>query len=244
MMAIALTYAAGCASSVPGPNKSEISKTLGVEAASGSSMAVQQQPRVITNLSQLSAADTTAPLVAREEIFAKSAPPPDTSQAGSARSEVDTNLAHLFLGKPDSTVYTEEVRASGDVNLLNRKARQFPEFSYAMLNRTLTAMQLIETATLAGRKLPDDIRPVVLIAVMTPQGRLTDLTIEQHSGVAVVDRAVIDACKKALWAMNPPPDARADDGTYRFRVESLVRNRSYNLKGQYHYVTHIGLAVL
>jgi hypothetical protein len=245
MMAVALTLTAGCASSASGPKQhSEIVAASSVGAARGASAPGEEQPRVITNLTQLSAADSTAPLVAQAQMLAQSAPSPDTSQAAPARSAIDTNLARLFLAKPDSRVYSEEVRTPGDVNLLNRKARQFPEFSYGMANRTLSAMQLIETATLGGRKLPDDIAPVVLIAVMTPQGRLRDLTIEQHSGVAAVDRTVIEACKKALWAMNPSPDARAADGTYRLRVESLVRNRSYNLKGQYHYITHVGLAVL
>ena len=240
-MAVALTLAAGCASSASSPKTHDSVKNSGAAPiATGSA----GHPKVITSLTQLSSADTAEPLFAQGNIIAKPAPSAGEAQSGTAPSAIDTNLARLFLAKPDSTVYSEEIRAAGDVNLLNQKARQFPEFSYEMLNRTLSSMQQIETATLAGRKLPDDISPVVLIAVMTPEGRLTDLTIEQHSGVAAVDRTVIDACKKGLWAMNPPPDARTAEGTYRLRIEGLVKNRSYNLKGHYHYVTHLGLAVL
>jgi hypothetical protein len=44
--------------------------------------------------------------------------------------------------------------------------------------------------------------------------------------------------------MNPPLAARADDGNYRIRFEGVVNNYSYNLEGDYKYVTHIGLALL
>jgi len=250
MFAVTIAFAGGCASSASVAKPHDETVNVGFPAggaANGSAPApatVDQSPRIITNLNQLSALNTAPPIVDQQALLASGTPALDTKQTTSGRSAVDTNLARLFLADPNSQAYHEGPQAAGDTILLNNKARQFPEFSYALLNRTLTAMQRIETATYNGRKLPDEIKPVILIAVMTPQGQLTDLTIDQRSGVAVVDRSVIDACKKALFALSPPPDARFSDGSYRMRFEALVKNHTYDREGQYDYVTHVGLAVL
>ena len=161
-----------------------------------------------------------------------------------AQSQADRNLNRLYLSKQHSMVHGGEARAAGDRTLLNDKAHQFSEFSYAMLNQTLVVAQELEAQQLQDHKLPDEIKPVILIAIMTPDGKLTDLSIEQHSGVGAVDRLIIEACKKGLWARNPPAAARADDGNYRLRFEAAVNNYSYDVEGNYSYITHIRLALL
>jgi hypothetical protein len=202
--------------------------------------------RVITNLSQLSSAPSTLPAMNAQNLVNGAASLHDATaiRANDAQSQADRNLDRLYLSKQHSMVHGGEARAAGDRSLLNDKARQFPEFSYAMLDQTLVAAQELEAKQLQDHKLPDQIKPVILVAVMTPEGKLTDISIEQHSGVGSVDRLMIDACKKGLWAMNPPLAARTDDGNYRIRFEGVVNNYSYNLEGDYKYVTHIGLALL
>jgi hypothetical protein len=79
---------------------------------------------------------------------------------------------------------------------------------------------------------------------MTSEGKLTDLAIEQHSGLGTVDRIMIEACKKGLWAMNPPQAALASDGMFRMRFEGAIYNYSYDLQGNYKYITHLGLALM
>jgi hypothetical protein len=202
--------------------------------------------RVITDLSQLSAAPPTLPSLNAQTLVSGAANlRPQTSTAiDDPQGQADRNLDLLYLSKQHSMVHGGEARAAGDRTLLNDKARQFPEFSYAMLNQTLVAAQDLEAKKLQDHKLPDELKPVILVAVMTPEGKLTDISVEQHSGVGEVDRIMIDACKKGLWAMNPPPAARAEDGTYRIRFQGIINNYSYSLQGDYRYITHIGLALL
>jgi hypothetical protein len=223
---------------------SHASPAVSGEAARATS---NEGTRVITNLSQLSSAPSTLPSMNAQNLVsgAETLHDETTPPANDAQSHAGRTLDHLYLSEQRSSmVHGGEARAAGDRTLLNDKARQFPEFSYAMLNQTLVAAQELEARQLQDHKLPDEIKPVILTAVMTPDGKLTDISVEQHSGVGTVDRILIGACKKGLWAMNPPPAARADDGNYRIRFEGVVNNYSYNVEGDYKYITHIGLALL
>lgn len=197
--------------------------------------------RVVTNLSQLSAANTTSGLVTNRALIAAN---PDDGAAVSQQT-TDTNLARLYLANPTANLYTGDVKPPpGDTTLLNPKARRYPEFCYPMLRQTLKAAQEIEAAKFGKYALPKEIKPVILRLTMTPRGRLTDIAIEQRSGVAKVDQAMIAACKKGIWAMNPPAGALAANGAYQIRFEGLVQNYSYDLGGEYKYATHVGLALL
>ena len=132
----------------------------------------------------------------------------------------------------------------GDVTLLNKKATRYPEFSYQMLNRTLPVAEKSAAAKLNGQQLPGDLERVILTATLTPTGRLSDIAIEQHSGVAAVDHIMIDACKQGLWAMNPPAEAAGPDKNYRVHFEGVIYNYSFDRHGQYSYITHIGVGLL
>ncbi len=244
----ALTLLAGCGAAGnqanhqvkgAGLNPSVVS----TDAATGTT---NEGTRVITNLSQLSSTPTGVPALDPQSLVNGAGSLRDDSapSADNAQSIADANLDHLYLSKQHSAVNGGEARAPGDRTLLNAKAREFPEFSYALLNQTLVAAQELEAQKLQDHPLPDDIKPIILVAVMTPEGKLIDLSIEQHTGVGEVDRVLIDACKKGLWAMNPPKAALAANDTYRLRFEAVIRNHSYDLQGNYHYITHVGLALL
>jgi hypothetical protein len=238
-----LAILAGCGASsdqakAPGSTASAIKGDATTEAGG-------EGPRVITNLSQLSSAPLSNPMMNAQNLVAGTAALHDTAHnSNAAQSRADTNLEHLFLSKQRNLVHGGEARAAGDRTLLNQKARQYADFSYALLNQTLTAAHDLEAEKLERHKLPDEIKPVVLTAVMTPAGRLADITVELHSGVAAVDRIIIDACKKGLWAINPPKGALASDGTFRMRIEGAINNYSYDLEGNYRYITHLGLALM
>jgi hypothetical protein len=216
--------------------------TVNGEAAPAAS---NKGTRVITNLSQLSSAPSAIPSISAQNLVSGAAALHDTApRPNEAQKLADSNLEHLYLSKQHSIVHGGEARAAGDRTLLNAKARQFAEFAYALLNQTLAAAQELEAGKLEEHKLPDEIKPMILTAMMTPEGKLTDIAVEQHSGVGAVDRIIIDACKKGLWTMNPPKAALADDGMFRMRIEGVVNNYSYDLEGNYHYITHLGLALL
>jgi hypothetical protein len=200
-------------------------------------------PRVITDLSQVSTAATVAPINRGEqEAFIKTETVSGT-QAEVTRYDID----RFYLAQQPIELNAREetaVKFKGDVTLLNKKATRYPEFSYQMLNRTLPLAERLAAATLSGRELPSDIRRVILTATLTPSGRLSDLAIEQHSGVAAVDQIMIDACKQGLWAMNPPIDAAAPNKSYEVHFEGVIYNYSYDREGVYSYITHIGVGLL
>ena len=199
------------------------------------------EPRVVTDLSQVSSAATTASLNgSQHEAFVK------TQAAGAPQAAVTQyNIDRFYLAHPATEVDEgENAKLPGDVTLLNRKAARFPEFSYQMLNRTLPIAQKMAVSKLNGQQLPADIKPIILTATLTPNGKLTDLAIEQHSGVASVDHVMIDACKSGLWAMNPPAAAADPDHTYRVHFEGAIYNYSFDRYGQYSYITHVGIGLL
>jgi hypothetical protein len=200
--------------------------------------------RMITNLSQVSSAPSPIPAINAQNLVSGAAALHETAPSpNEAQNLADRNLEQLFRSKPQSLVHGGAATAAGDRTLLNDKARKFPEFSYALLNQTLIAAQELEAAKLEEHKLPDEIQPMILTAVMTPEGKLTDLAIEQHSGVGAVDRIIIDACKKGLWTMNPPEAALAEDGMFRMRIEGVIGNYGYDREGNSRYITHFGLAL-
>jgi hypothetical protein len=201
-------------------------------------------PHVITNLSQLPSQSANPSVNAQNLLSGAVALHTDNPASNDEQNVTDGNLDRIFLSKQRSMVHGGETNAAGDRTLLNAKARQFAEFSYALLNQTLVAAQNLEVKKLDQKKLPDEIKPIILMATMTPDGKLTDIGVMQHSGVGSVDRILIDACKQGLWSRNPPKAALAEDGMFKMRIEAVVKNYSYNLDGNYSYVTHVGLALM
>jgi hypothetical protein len=128
--------------------------------------------------------------------------------------------------------------------LLNDKARQFATFSELLLKQTRQAAEQQAVEQLQQRKLPTNLNPVILIAVLDNEGRLKEIVIDHHSGDAAVDRLFIEACKKGMWSRNPPIGAIDNDGTYRVRLEGEVYNNAFDRYGQYSYDTRLGLSLL
>jgi len=241
----AITLLAGCGVLNSQAKNSNQTSNQGPHTAVAAATPSDEGTRVITNLSQLSSAPSPIPSIETQNLLSGAASLHEaTSVPNDAQNQADTNLEHLYLSKQHSGINGGEARAPGDRTLLNAKARKFAEFSSAMLNQTLVVAQDLEAQKLQQHRLPDEIKPVILTALMTPEGKLTDLAIEQHSGTGTVDRIIIDACEKGLWAMNPPQAALASDGMYRMRIEGAIYNNSYDLQGNYSYITHLGLALL
>jgi hypothetical protein len=197
-------------------------------------------PRVITDLSQISSAPAPGPMnPGEQQAFIK------TETAKAPLAEVTQyNLDRFYLASQPFEFDQLGAKPHGDITILNKKAARFPEFSYPMLNRTLPLAEKLGQAALDQRELPNDLKPVILTVTLSPIGHPVDIAIEQHSGVAAIDHAMIDACKQGLWAMNPPPAAAQPDQTYKLRFEGVIYEYSYNRYGQYTYITHIGLGVL
>jgi hypothetical protein len=237
----AIAILAGCGTTAQPATKARFATAASEDEAP---RALSTRPQVISNLTQLAEPSARPPADPRNLLAGAAALRDSASHSNDPQSLADRNLEHLYLShQRGGMVHGGDAAGHGDRTLLNAKARQFPEFSYALLNQTLSAALELEAKRLAQQKLPDEIKPLIVIATMTPDGRLTDLAIEQHTGLGTIDRILIDACKKGLWARNPPQGAMSD-GVYRMRLEGVLNNYSYDVEGNYRYVTHLGLALM
>ena len=227
-LAVAIAGCAGQSSDV----------TPDAQGAAAAQATVNSGEQTVTDLSQISTAPAAPAPV----------PHPEASAAEARRNPdavVQQNIERLFVSNLDQLRYHEgRAPTPGSTALLNDKARRFSEFSYQLLNQTLTAARTIEPDQLTGRKLPNDIAPMVLTAVLDGDGRLTEISIESHSGDHQIDQIIIDSCKQGLWSRNPPKAAIDPDGMYRVRVRGYIRAYSVSLSGQYRYETEFGLGIL
>ena len=131
-----------------------------------------------------------------------------------------------------------------EVRLLNDKAAKFANFSQVILERIFAQLRIAErTEEISRTKLPTDIKPVVITAIMDKSGKLTELILEQHSGKARIDQMMLDVCKKAIWYRNPPPEALADDGTYHLTIQGRLENYASQDETHWSFVTRIGLGI-
>jgi len=209
------------------------------EAGDATPVVVANQPRILTDLSRLSTANTVA-------VPGAAATPRPALAADKTRPPANEVVTHKIAAEAPSSRYNPEATTSyrGGVKLLNDKARQFANFSDLLLQQTLKAAEQAAPDKLENRRVPGDLKPVILTTVLDPQGRLNEIVIDQHSGDLLVDRWFIEACKKGVWSRNPPPGARASDGNYRLRLEGTVINASFDRYGIYSYETAVGLSIL
>jgi hypothetical protein len=229
---IALVITSGCASRAA-PTKQTDSDVL----------PTPERPRVVTDLSQVSSANTATKLPPSQlQNLANS---PSIAMNQNPNAVVQSNIDRFFVSTAPKLRYTEDpTPPPGDTRLLNAKANQFADFGYDLLRQTIAVAQKLEPDKFESRKLPSELKTVVLIAVMDRIGRLTEIVIEQHSGDSRVDQLVVEACKQGLWSRNPPAGAIASDGNFRLRIQSRINNYSINREGKYTYDTHLGLAIL
>jgi hypothetical protein len=132
----------------------------------------------------------------------------------------------------------------GVVRLLNDKAAKFGIFSATILDRVYARLALAEkTEEVSRMKLPTELKPVVLTAIMDKKGKLTELIVEHHSGKANVDNMLIDVCKQAIWYENPPVEALSGDGDYRLTIRLKLENLASMDQTHWTFTTDLGLGV-
>jgi hypothetical protein len=235
---LATALAIGCSSQSPATTPPPPS--LPPPAAPGS-------PQVITNLSQLSS-DTDAASLNNAAKVLKSDPSRDESLAMAARGvgqDRPSTLRRLFLDRPDSPRYAETMLPHTQERLLNAKAAEYPGFASMMLAQLLSEMVKEEKMEpMVTLELSEEVKPVIVIAVLDDRGQLKELIYQQHSGLATIDNFVIAACKESLWANNMPKGALSEDGHYRLRIEAQLSKYSADREGNQTFITRIGLGIL
>jgi len=154
----------------------------------------------------------------------------------------EPSSTRTFGAQPGLTRQAGTDANPGEERLLNAKAAMFANFSQVMLDRIFAQLQLAEREEeISSTKLPTDIKPVVITAIMDRSGKLTELILEQHSGRARIDQMMIAVCKKAIWYRNPPPEALSGDGSYKLTIKCKLTN--YASKDEAHWSFFTSLAV-
>ena len=233
--ALTMALAAGCswqspATAPPSP-----------PAAAGS-------PHVITNLSQLSSRDADVGSLNNAAKVLKSNPPRDETVSMRAQGpgeNTSSALRRLFLEHPESPRYAETPIPHTQERLLDAKAAQYHGFANMMLTQLLNEIVKQEkTEPIVSLALPEEVKPVIVTAILNDKGQLKELIYEQHSGLAAIDNLVIVCCKESLWANNMPKGALAEDGNYRLRIEAQLSKYSADREGRQTFITRLGLGIL
>ena len=204
-------------------------------------------PQVLTSLSQLSSSDTDTASLNNAAKVLKSHPSQNENLAltHGASDDRPSTLRRLFLDHPESPRYADTSLPHTQDRLLNAKAAEYPDLSSLMLAQLLSEMVKEEKVEPMVRlELSEEIRPVIVVAVLDPQGQLKELIYQQHSGFAPIDNFVISACKASLWGNNMPKGAISKDGYYRLRIEAQVSKYKVDREGNHSFITRVGLGIL
>lgn len=204
-------------------------------------------PHVITSLSQLSSGNTDAAALSTAAKVLKSDPSKDESAvvARGLGQDTPSRLQRLYMDDPESPRYAETMIPHTQVRLLNAKAAKYPDFANMMITQLLSEMVRQEAREpIVTLELSEEIKPVIVTAVLNDRGQLKELIYQQHSGLAVIDSFVIAACKESLWANNMPKGALSEDGKYRLRIEAQLSKYSADREGRQTFLTRLGLGIL
>ncbi len=156
----------------------------------------------------------------------------------------DSSSPRTFGAEPGISRTMGSDANPGEERLLNAKAAQFANFSQVILDRIFAHLQIAEKEEEISRtRLPTDIKPVVITAIMDKNGKLTELILEQHSGKARIDQMMIAVCKKAIWYRNPPLEALSGDGNYKLTIQCRLENFASKDEAHWSFITRIGLGL-
>jgi hypothetical protein len=236
---LATVLALGCSSQAP---------ATAAQPSSPPPPAAPGSPQVITNLSQLSSGDAdTASLNTAAKVL-KADPSRGENLAAVAHGlgrDTPSMLRRLFLDDPDSPRYADTLIPHTQERLLNAKAAEYSGFASMMLSQLLSEMVKQEKIEpMVTLELSEEIKPVILTAILDDRGQLKELIYQQHSGLAAIDNFVIATCKESLWANNMPKGALSEDGNYRLRIEAQLSKYSADREGNQTFVTQVGLGIM
>jgi hypothetical protein len=196
------------------------------------------QPKLLSDLSTVSDAPIN-PLAS-----ANAAPARGEGMLHDSSPNAVTAGPRTFQMEPGISRVVGNESNPGTVRLLNAKAAQFGDFSALILDRIYARLIEAERSEEISRtRLPTDIRPVVITAILNRSGKLTELILEQHSGKAKIDQMILDVCKKSIWYQNPPAAAISSDGTYKLTIKLKMENYASTDEHHWSFITDLGLGI-
>jgi hypothetical protein len=193
------------------------------------------QPKLLSDLSAVS----DAPI---DPLGANAVPAPGE---GLLRDQAAVSAGpRTFETEPGISRQVGTERNPGTVRLLNDKAAKFGNFSAVILDRVYVQLTIAEkTEDISRTKLPTELKPVVITAILDKSGKLTELILEQHSGKAKIDQMMIDVCKKGIWYENPPAAALSGDGNYKLTIRMKLENFASSDERHWNFITNLALGI-
>jgi hypothetical protein len=193
------------------------------------------QPKLLSDLSGVSGAHV-------DPLGANAVPAPGE---GLLRDQAPVSAGpRTFETEPGISRPVGTERNPGTVRLLNDKAAKFGNFSAAILDRVYAQLSIAEkTEDISRTRLPTEIKPVVITAILDQSGKLTELILEQHSGKAKIDQMMLDVCKKGIWYENPPVAALSGDGNYKLTIRMKLENFASTDEHHWSFITDLGLGI-
>jgi len=193
-------------------------------------------PHPVTDLSQVAPGNALNPFGKKEAAIARRVTSDDDAVPIGNVENLDALANVRQVGDP---------KHPGELRLLNRKAAQFYSLSEKLEDQVFIEIAKLQNEDEISRlKLPTDLKPVIITATLNRNGVLKEIVIEQHSGMAAIDKMMVTACKKGLYLHNPPPDALDASGNYKVRLEARLEDFA-SLDGEHwEFKTYMGFAML
>jgi hypothetical protein len=191
------------------------------------------QPHLVTDLSTLSA-EPVNPL--HTEV------PQTTNKILAAPSNPNSPVP--YQATPGLVRQAGDDQHPGEQQLLNDKAAKYANFTQVLLDRLYARIALAErTDEVAAVRISTDNKAVIITAILDKKGKLIELIVEQHSGKAIMDKMVLEACKKAIYYNNPPVGAATADGTYKLTIKAKFETYASLDQRHFSFITRLGIGV-
>lgn len=124
-----------------------------------------------------------------------------------------------FFGSGGTPDYLPSL-PDGDMTLLNAKASKYATFVRRVAVQVFAALRTQGWESLSGSEINAAGASTLARAILSKKGDFLSVQIVTRSGSASFDAVVASSIKTGARDPNPPVDAAADDGTYRFIFEA------------------------
>jgi|SRR5208282_349596 len=193
------------------------------------------QPKLLSDLSSVSHAPINPLGTNAVPTFSEGTLPAGTAVSPGPRT---------FQTEPGISREVGTERNPATVRLLNDKAAKFGNFCEVILERVYAQLIIAErTEEISRTRLPTELKPVVITAILDKSGKLTELILEQHSGKTKIDQMMLDVCKKGVWYENPPAAALSGDGNYKLTIRAKLVNFASLDEHHWSFITDLGLGI-
>ena len=124
-----------------------------------------------------------------------------------------------FIGLKGTTDFLPNL-PDGDITLLNTKADRFAVFVRRVASQVFGQLRASGWENLSASDIARMSNDTTITVVMSMNGTLESIKLENGSGSNAFDRVVVEAARHGARDPNPPKDAAASDGKIHFTFQA------------------------